>query len=92
MFFLKKWLRLAEFSGSTSRFDHQQKSVCIFNVMEIFIVKQDFLLCLRYHSAWNKATNAFVRSYGIRKSASLVVCLFSSDNQYVPDAYTICQL
>ena len=53
----------------------------IFNVMEIFIVKQAFLLFLSYRRAWNKATNTFVRSYGIRKSASLVICLFSSDNQ-----------
>ena len=57
------------------------KRACIFNVMEIFIMKQNFLLCLSYRSAWHKAMNTFVRSYGIRKSASLVVCLFSLDNQ-----------
>ena len=49
------------------------KRACIFNVMEIVIMKQNILLCLSYHSAWHKATNTFVRSYGIRKSASLVV-------------------
>ena len=55
------------------------KRTCIFNVMEIFIT--NFLLCLSYRSAWHKVTDTFVTSYGIRKSASLVVCLFSLDNQ-----------
>ena len=57
------------------------KRACIFNVVEIYIMSQDFLLCLSYGGTWHKAKNTFVRSYGIRKSASLVVYLFSPDNQ-----------
>ena len=49
------------------------KRACILNVKEIFNMKQNFLLCLSYRSAWHKATNTFVRNYGIRKSPSLVV-------------------
>ena len=44
-------------------------------------MNQDFRLCLSYGGTWHKAKNTFVRSYGIRKSASLVVFLFSPDNQ-----------
>lgn len=89
--FFKKWLTLAEFSEPTSRFDHRhQRNGNFYHLTGLYSVLE------LWRGAWHKATKAFVKkytylthhflpfwSYGtcIRKSASLVVCLFSSDNQ-----------
>ena len=63
MFLLKKWLPLAEFSGSNSRYDHHQKSMYFQCNANFYHFEPDYLQCLSYGGAWHKASKAFVKKY-----------------------------